>query len=103
MNESTLNEKCTNNEIGTFTCPSYKIVQQLVNEIRMLRNELNNHPLRQEALIDNVDLKNEFKISRSTASVWRNSGLAFVKRGAKIYYKRKDITDFLSKYKHRGF
>lgn len=88
---------------GTFICPTFKLVQQLMAEVKQLRLKLDNiYPMLLPRL-DNADLKMEFHISAGCAADWRNAGLSYTKVGKKIYYDRTDIESFLAKRKVRGF
>jgi hypothetical protein len=72
-------------------------VEQLLREYRI-------HQIRdpQFIILDNADFIQMFKISPKTAQTWRDEGLIqFAQVKGKIYYKLKDIQEFLNNHKGR--
>ena len=79
--------------------------QKLVEKLDAISIRLNNHkettPL-SDVWMDNQDVCSLLHISKRTLQSYRDSGkIPFSQIGAKIYYKAKDIEDFLeSNYMH---
>ena len=91
------------NNAGTFTCPAYILVQQLLIKVEKLQQQLEKVAPNQSARIDNSQLLQEFHISRGCGQDWRNQGLRFTKIGKKLYYNRADIEAFLAQRQVKGF
>lgn len=90
-------------EFGSFSCPTIRLVQQLHAEIKLLRKEIRDRFDIYPELLDNTDLIKIYKISKSTAQIWRDKGLGYIKMGGKLYYNRKEVEMFLARYKRKGF
>jgi hypothetical protein len=88
---------------GSFSCPAVALIYALTAEVKSLKKLIMEHKLSATALLDNADLIREYKISRGTASNWRDEGLAHIKIGSKIFYAPEDIKSFLQKYYQKGF
>lgn len=76
--------------------------QKLVEKLDAISVKLNNHkettPL-SEIWVDNQDVCELLHISKRTLQHYRDSGkIPFSQVGAKIYYKAKDIDDFLQSH-----
>lgn len=88
---------------GSFSCPAVALIYALTAEVKSLKKIIMEQKLNATALLDNSDLLREYKISRGTASNWRDEGLAHIKIGSKIFYAPEDIKAFLQKYYQKGF
>ncbi len=54
----------------------------------------------EEAWIDNETMMQRLKVSRKTAQTYRDSGLiSFSQIGNKIYYRNKDVEEFLMRHR----
>ncbi len=76
--------------------------QKLVEKLDAISVKLNNHkettPL-SEIWVDNQDVCELLHISKRTLQHYRDSGkIPFSQVGAKIYYKSRDIDDFLQSH-----
>ncbi|MEY3500508.1 MAG: hypothetical protein RL308_2177 [Bacteroidota bacterium] len=76
--------------------------QKLVEKLDAISIRLNNHkettPL-SDVWMDNQDVCELLHISKRTLQHYRDSGkIPFSQVGAKIYYKAKDIDDFLQSH-----
>ena len=97
------NDTNTTSNSGSFNCPAVQQIQYLRVELKSLKQLLSNKNPNNSEKLDNSDLMREFKISRGTATTWRNEGLPHIKVGSKIYYQRSEIDLFLQQYKVKGF
>lgn len=87
----------------TFSCPTTLLVKQLLTEVRSLKEILKSQNPNQNIYLDNNELMREFKISRTCAQTWRNSGMPWYKAQGKLYYKRSEVEEFINRGKRRGF
>jgi hypothetical protein len=88
---------------GSFSCPAVALIHSLSAEVKLLKQIITQQKLNANTLIDNADLLREYKISRGTASNWRDDGLAHIKIGSKIFYAPEDVKRFLLTYYQKGF
>lgn len=89
--------------VGSFSCPSFRLIQQLLAEVKALRLEIRDRFDLYPEVIDNADLIRLYKISKTTSQTWRNRGLGYIKMGGKLYYNRKEVELFLAKHRRKGF
>ena len=89
----------------TITCPDAIAVSELRKELAEMKRLLTSAaPGSANDVLNNEELIATYKISRTTASEWRNSGkLAYYKIGRLIMYKRSDIETFLQTHRHKTF
>jgi len=90
-------------ETTFFVCPAVNILKQVSLDISEIKKKITLLTQSQSKILDMQQLLKEFKISRNTCCTWRNGGLAFIKKGRRIYFYREDVERFLSKHYHRGF
>ena len=89
--------------VGSFSCPSFRLIQQLLAEVKALRLEIRDRFDLYPEVIDNADLFKLYKISRTTAQTLRNKELCYIKMGSKLYCSRKEVELFLARNKRSVF
>lgn len=73
------------------------ILEKLVNEVANLKKIIaDTVKPPDQVILDDVDLREQLKVSKRTTAYWREKGLiTYSKLGGKIYYKLSDILEFI--------